>query len=132
MRDFFKTAPPEMRHLSGGADVARLADGRWVIIEFNFGASSVTMWPGYFPIESKELWVKRSLDDISVTEVGRWLRNRHLDDWAASKPTQESGDAVLTKIRSLFDGVVSEGNEEVSKLIEGAELFVRRKLMPGS
>jgi hypothetical protein len=56
LRRFFEKAPMELRYMSGGADVAKLADGRWVIIEFNFGATSGTMSPEYFPIDANLLY----------------------------------------------------------------------------
>jgi hypothetical protein len=51
VEDFFKNAPDRVKVLSGGADVAQLSDGRWVLIEFNFGSESGTLYPGYYPIE---------------------------------------------------------------------------------
>jgi hypothetical protein len=52
LNDFFRHAPPELRQLAGGADVARLVDGSYLIIEFNFGGSSGTLMPHFFIVES--------------------------------------------------------------------------------
>lgn len=54
INEFFRKAPPEFKFLCGGADVARLADGSWIIIEFNYGVTSGTLVPGYYPIESHQ------------------------------------------------------------------------------
>jgi acyl-CoA reductase-like NAD-dependent aldehyde dehydrogenase len=52
LRRFFARAPEPVQLLAGGADLARLEDGRWIFIEFNFGANSGTLQPNLFPIES--------------------------------------------------------------------------------
>lgn len=49
---FFAQAPEPIRYLSGGADVAKLEDGSWVIIEFNFGGGSGTLSPNFFPVDN--------------------------------------------------------------------------------
>ncbi len=165
--EFFKKAPPEFRHLSGGADVARLPDGRFVIIEFNFGSSSGTLMPRLFPVDSnefitalqgkstpfiqklegvfasgiegqraylkslkreKELWFKESFEDLSVAEVGKWLRNRYLQEWAKS-PSRESAEETIKKLQSVFDGLATPGNEDLDNLIRGAKYYIERKLL---
>lgn len=54
-RDFFAKAPPEIRHLSAGVDIGKTTDGKWSILEFNFGSSDGTLNPDIFPIQSNEL-----------------------------------------------------------------------------
>src|SRR5690606_22656371 len=50
LREFCKRAPQEFQYMSGGADVAKLSDGTWKIIEFNFGANSGGMDPYLYTI----------------------------------------------------------------------------------
>lgn len=52
LNQFFAQAPTEIKMLSGGADVAQLASGQYVILEFNFGASSGSLLPEIFPVRS--------------------------------------------------------------------------------
>jgi acyl-CoA reductase-like NAD-dependent aldehyde dehydrogenase len=59
---FFSRAPEALRRLSGGADLAKLENGRWVVIEFNFGAHSGTIHPELFPIEAN-LWLSKLRGD---------------------------------------------------------------------
>ncbi|MBF0207462.1 MAG: aldehyde dehydrogenase family protein [Oligoflexia bacterium] len=49
---FFSKAPAEFNLLSGGANVAKLEDGRWAILELNAGTSSGSTIPLFFPIEA--------------------------------------------------------------------------------
>lgn len=49
---FFARAPEPFRYLAGAADLAKLEDGRWVIIEFNFGNESGTLEPRIAPLGS--------------------------------------------------------------------------------
>ncbi|MBF0316088.1 MAG: aldehyde dehydrogenase family protein [Oligoflexia bacterium] len=51
IRNFFAKAPEYYRYLSGGADVAKTEEGKWVIIELNTGANSGSAVPFVFPIE---------------------------------------------------------------------------------
>lgn len=53
--EFFKKVPHELRTLSGGADVAKLEDGSWTIIEFNFGPYSGTFTPHYFTFDYHQM-----------------------------------------------------------------------------
>lgn len=95
LREFFQKAPPELKHLSGGADVAQLRDGRWIIIEFNFGSSSGTLMPEIFIMDNHEAVSRiqgydtpllRQLKEIagsgpeSAREYFRNLR-RHTEPW---------------------------------------------------
>lgn len=164
INEFFKRAPEEFRYLSGGADVARLSDGRWVVIEFNFGPYSGTLAPEYYPIEShqyvsilqgqktaflKELeavyqagqdarikklkslkhirsvWWRHEESEASVEDIGRYFRDRMLQDWAAQGADPSQAQATLDAIRSLF---AAYEIEPVKRLIESAEHYVRRTL----
>lgn len=58
IKNFFARAPEKFRYLTGGADVALLEDGSWTIIEFNFGSSSGTLNPYYFPIDANLFYTK--------------------------------------------------------------------------
>lgn len=168
LKQFFLKAPEPLKYTAGGADVALLADGNWVIIEFNFGSASGTMNPHYFPVESnlaisflqgkktpfitnldtvfigglgaqiaelKKLnhirplfWKGNGLADLSVAEVGRYFRDRHLENWALN-PSKESGEQVLATIRSLFDDSKWRDQEDIQNLIVSSENFVARKLL---
>ncbi len=95
LNKFFARAPVEFRHLSGGADVAKTEDGRWVVIEFNFGSNSGTLAPELFPIEANLFFSKlrqrrtpliRNLDrafDGGVDAQREYLKSLHeeKDKW---------------------------------------------------
>lgn len=51
---FFKNLPPEfakLKYLAGGADVAKTTEGKWVVIEWNFGTAEGTLTPVILPID---------------------------------------------------------------------------------
>jgi acyl-CoA reductase-like NAD-dependent aldehyde dehydrogenase len=56
LMDFLQKTPPEVRHLSGGADVGFLKNGKAVIFEFNFGGASGTLYPEYYPFEANQIF----------------------------------------------------------------------------
>jgi hypothetical protein len=56
LREFLQKAPPEVRHLSGGADVGFLKNGKAIIFEFNFGGASGTLYPEYYPFEANQIF----------------------------------------------------------------------------
>gem|GEM_PF-3784675 len=58
LNQFFARAPESLRRMAGGADLAKLEDGRWMFMEFNFGSNSGTLSPELFPIEAN-LWLSR-------------------------------------------------------------------------
>lgn len=58
LNQFFARAPESLRRMAGGADLAKLEDGRWMFMEFNFGSNSGTLSPELFPIEAN-LWMSR-------------------------------------------------------------------------
>jgi hypothetical protein len=58
LNQFFARAPESLRRMAGGADLAKLEDGRWMFMEFNFGSNSGTLAPELFPIEAN-LWLSR-------------------------------------------------------------------------
>lgn len=52
LNEFFRRAPEEFKYLSGGADIIRLQNGTWKIIELNVGPCSGSIDPAVFPIEA--------------------------------------------------------------------------------
>lgn len=167
LTQFFEKAPEEMRYLSGGADIARLEDGSWVIVEFNFGNTSGTLSPRYFPIESNLLissikgtptpliaelenvfstgagaqtaylkklkhvrplfWKAYGLEDLSVAEAGKYFRDRELDAWtAAGAPNPIIAQDTLGRIRAVLEEWNTQ--EDVARLIRGAEMYVNTRL----
>ncbi|MBF0298089.1 MAG: aldehyde dehydrogenase family protein [Oligoflexia bacterium] len=165
LKKFFERAPEEFQHLSGGADLAKLEDGRWVIIEFNTGANSGSVIPFIFPIETnkfvsklqekntpfieeletvfkssikeqraylksytteEERWQKFSLKDISQAEIGKYFRDRYLDEWRKD-PTMKNADETLVKIKALFDGMGTKYNRDFPLLVRGAENYLNAK-----
>ncbi|MBL7554368.1 MAG: aldehyde dehydrogenase family protein [Bdellovibrionaceae bacterium] len=167
LNDFFRAAPPELRHMSGGADIAKTVDGRWIIIEFNFGSSSGTLMPKYFILDNhesisaiqghdtrllsdlkhslalgkteiikyfkslkldREPWNKKSIDDLSAVEYGRWLRDQFLKKWQTD-PTRESANKTLDEIKEILTSRGPPG-EDLQRIIEGAEQFFERSLGP--
>jgi aldehyde dehydrogenase (NAD+) len=166
LNEFFAKAPAELRHLSGGADVARTKDGRWIIIEFNFGSSSGTWVPKLFILDSHETisslqgfdtpllsqlkatmergpdsvvalfrslklhnepWNKKSLDDLSAVELGRWIRDYYLQRWSKTGATEATAKQVLDDIHHVLTSR-GEIGEELQKIINGADEYVAREL----
>jgi hypothetical protein len=166
IQKIFERAPEEFHYLSGGADVARLEDGSWKVIELNPGSYSGSIAVHTFPIETnrfvselqgfpspliaeleevargspdtrraylkaltteEELWNKRSLKELSIAEVARYLRDRALDGWRED-PTPEHAAQVLADLRAAFDGVGSPNGRDLSLLIRGAENYLFGKL----
>ena len=84
--DFMRKAPDEFKHLSGGADVYRMRDGRWGVFEFNFGGASGTLWPGYYPFEANRIFSKIQAQDTGLI---RFLKGLHV------KPIQEQRAFIL-------------------------------------
>lgn len=165
LNQFFKKAPEPLRYMSGGADIAKLMDGSWVIIEFNFGSASGTLSPRYFPIDSNLLisnlqghatpliqylennfkngleaqlnslnslknvrplfWKANGLSDLSVSEEGKYYRDRYLQEWEKN-PTRENAEIVMNEIRSLLADWNQQ--EDIQNLILGAEYYLNRKL----
>lgn len=163
---FFARAPEEIKFLSGGADLAQLEDGTWVITELNAGPYSGSTNPTDFPIETnrfitrlqgrdtllienleaahkhgpysehryleclkieEERWSKWSLEDISVAEVARYFRNRHLDQFRKN-PTPQQAIQTLLDLHGAFDGVNSELVRDLALLIRGAENYLNGNL----
>lgn len=52
---FMQKAPVPIQKMSGGADLAKTTDGRWILIEFNFGTSSGTLTAEYYPFEFNQM-----------------------------------------------------------------------------
>lgn len=164
LTEFFAKAPPELRHLSGGADVARTKDGRWIIIEFNFGSSSGTWMPKYFILDShetisklqgfdtpllshlkktvergpestialfrslklhREPWNKKSLEDLSAVELGRWIRDYYLQRWSNAGSPESTAKSVLEEIHRVLTSR-GEVGEDLQKIIDGASEYVER------
>ena len=88
VKDFFAKAPPEIRHLSGGADVVFTRDGRTLFMEFNFGGSDGTLFPTFFIMDNHEATSK--LVGKPTPFYARMLA-------LASKPKEE----VISFFRSL-------------------------------
>ena len=124
--EFFASAPEALRTLSGGVDVAQLRDGRWVVMEYNFGSASGTYSPGYFPIHSNELmsriqgrptWLIEQLQSLagrSLAEQQEYLRTRPVqkekwwkegvDDISAYEYARWLRDERLRRWRAGEDG----------------------------
>lgn len=82
---FMKKAPLAIQTLSGGADVAKTRDGRWVIFEFNFGSSSGTLAPEYYPFEANAIF-------SSLQRKNTWFMDFALA--VAAKSTAEQKDFI--------------------------------------
>lgn len=52
---FMQKAPLSIQKMSGGADLAKTTDGRWILIEFNFGTASGTLAAEYYPFEFNQM-----------------------------------------------------------------------------
>lgn len=52
---FMLKAPLSIQKMSGGADLAKTTDGRWILIEFNFGTASGTLAAEYYPFEFNQM-----------------------------------------------------------------------------
>lgn len=89
IRQFFAKAPEELRYLSGGADVVKLQDGTWKIIELNVGSNSGTISPVIFPI-----WSNQFLTNL--TGVKQPLIRKLEDAYAAGSAGQNQFLKELT------------------------------------
>lgn len=92
VREFFARAPEALRTLSGGVDVAQLRDGRWVVMEYNFGSASGTYAPGYFPIQSNELMSRLQGRPTALIQELRALAAQPLaaqQEFLRSRPVQK-------------------------------------------
>lgn len=78
-------------------------------------------------VHEKEIIWKQSLHDLSIHEAGKYFRNKYLEEWAKS-PSRETLPVTLAKVKALFEGLYSPNNEEIPKLIDGAELYMNRVL----
>lgn len=160
--EFFAKAPDEFRYLPGGADVAELADGSMVIIEFNYGTASGTLEPGFYPVEAhqfisilqnhdtdflkwlehayqaglpgqrklltslayeRSVWMRQGPEDLSVEDVGRYFRDRLLDDWTKNGAHAAEAYAVERHLEDLFEGFTSD---PIARLKESARHYIRR------
>ncbi len=94
--EFFRRSPEPFQYLSGGADVARLEDGTWRIIEFNTGGNSGTMQPGVWPIDSN-LYTSQLLGE--PTPLIRDLERK----FAADLETQRAHLKSMKQEKELWD-----------------------------
>lgn len=166
LRELFEKAPEKMKYMCGGADLVKLEDGSWKLVELNPGPYSGSISARTFPIETnrfiselsgqqtpmiqelealvtqpaetqkaylkklkvqEEKWNKLSAADISVAEVGKYLRDRLLDGWM-TEPTRERGDALLVHLRTAFADVNPATVRDLALLVRGAEDFIQAKL----
>src|SRR6185295_9720277 len=75
----------------------------------------------------EERWNKWSLDDVSLAEVARYLRDRYLDAWR-EHPTAAAAETTLDTLRRLFAGLGSADNRDLPLLLRGAENYLSTKL----
>ena len=73
--------------------------------------------------EENEKWIKKSMSDLSLFEVAKYLRDRHLDAWLQN-PTQESKEFTLKILSALFEGIASPQNQDLTLLLRGAQTFM--------
>ncbi len=167
MRELFARAPEELRYLCGGADLVKLEDGSWKLVELNPGPYSGSIAARVFPIETnrfvsvlqgkptwlmaelealcgkppeeqrayfkamhteEEKWQKRGLEEISVAEVAKYVRDRALDRWR-QEPTRENAEKTLAALREAFEGVNSPTVRDLALLVRGAEDYLNAKLL---
>jgi len=154
--DFLNKLPPEIRGLSGGADVVFTTDGEPKFIEFNFGAESgfidaemdpiaanyfiagVKGEPTYLLLQlesiyyatervqidflkhlpAREAEVRKSVDELSVMEAFRWLRDRMIEEWLEN-PTEQGADTISEHLHTLVKGQ-RKSTQELLAPIEAA------------
>lgn len=166
LKAYFDKAPEQLKYLCGGADLVKLEDGSWKVVELNPGPYSGSISARTFPVEThrfvsvlsgantpflskleavatssaaeqnaflrkllveEEKWNKLSLREVSIAEVGKYIRDRLLDGWRLN-PTRESADALVAHLRAAFDGVNSPTVRDLPLLIRGAEDYLQAKL----
>ena len=71
---------------------------------------------------------KRKLKDLSVTEVGLWLRNRYMDEWRKN-PTLESSKKVIAELRYVLDYRKNTyAQRDLDKIFIAAQNYIPIKL----
>ena len=81
--------------------------------------------------EKDDAFDKASIDDLALSEVALYFRDRYLDDWQKD-PTAENARKVLRQLRALFKDIGRENNRDLPQLIKGAENFINRQLAKSS
>lgn len=110
--EFFKNAPPEIKKLSGGADVALTADGKWILFEFNFGGASGTLYAEYYPFEANRIF---SYLQGRPTPLIKQLTELH-------KQSPQMQNAFLMKLKNEKPIWWKPSTDEISQLEWAKEL----------
>jgi hypothetical protein len=75
-----KQVNPNWGLLSGGADVVKLENGEWKIIEFNFGGNSGSMYAGVYPVYANEFMSNLSGVDTALIKEFKNIKNESLEN----------------------------------------------------
>ena len=71
----------------------------------------------------RALWWRNGPEDLSVEDIGRYFRDRALEDWAARGARKEEVAAVQAQLQKVFEGY---GSENIKRLTESAAHYLRR------
>ncbi|MBF0360487.1 MAG: aldehyde dehydrogenase family protein [Oligoflexia bacterium] len=107
LTEFFNRAPEQFKLLSGGADVARMEDGTWVIIELNSGACSGSTTTSIYPIEANKFISNLKGENTPLINTLETLYSKSLDEQRKFLSSIDRKEEVWTK-RSIQDISLAE------------------------
>jgi hypothetical protein len=65
---------------------------------------------------------RNGMKDLSVEDIGKYFRDRYLEEWTQAGAPGEEGKEVMKRIELMFEGYSSD---PIQRLKEGADQYIR-------